>query len=329
MDSKHSNIFCKSNNKLSNFKESIYQNPCNILILSGGGFKGISSLGSLHYLYTTNKLNSIKYHVGTSVGSIISYLLIIGYTPEHILTHICLQDLVPDLNKTMLSSCIAKLTKIVSSTDKVQHLEEILSIILKQGIIKYEKIHNILHDMTISKLHFIPTMADLKYLFDKHLVCTTYRFNKNTKHGEIYYISDISDPDLSCLDAVRMSSNIPIIFGEHVKDGYSYIDGGLLDNFPIDAISKLYTLKNPVAIGITILGSNLLFETSTLMSIIGIIYLPIYDRELEKIKKTDNLQIIRLKVKEISHNCTTGEKLKFFTSGYNQTKVLFEKEKMD
>ena len=56
----------------------------NNLILSGGGIKGISLIGAIEYLYEKNYMNNINTILGTSIGSIIGYLIIIGYTPEEL-----------------------------------------------------------------------------------------------------------------------------------------------------------------------------------------------------------------------------------------------------
>ena len=58
------------------------------LVLSGSSIKGFAFLGALQYLYENNKLN-IDNYIGTSAGAIISYLLIIGYTPIEIFLDIC------------------------------------------------------------------------------------------------------------------------------------------------------------------------------------------------------------------------------------------------
>ena len=52
-----------------------------ILVISGGGIKGFVALGALQKLYDTKKLININKYCGTSVGAIISLLLIIGYKP--------------------------------------------------------------------------------------------------------------------------------------------------------------------------------------------------------------------------------------------------------
>ena len=62
-----------------------------VLVLSGGGTKGVLQLGMLHGMYTNKKINFNRIHayVGTSIGAISCFLLILGYLPVEILSHIC------------------------------------------------------------------------------------------------------------------------------------------------------------------------------------------------------------------------------------------------
>ena len=68
--------------------------PYDTLVLSGGIVNGITTLGELQYMWDHNKLKNIKKYYGTSVGSIISYLLIIGYEPVEILLNIISEKLI-------------------------------------------------------------------------------------------------------------------------------------------------------------------------------------------------------------------------------------------
>ena len=63
------------------------------LVLSGGSSKGILTLGALQYCYDNFLLNKIETYVGTSSGAIISFLLIIGYSPIEIMVYICCNGL--------------------------------------------------------------------------------------------------------------------------------------------------------------------------------------------------------------------------------------------
>ena len=64
------------------------------LVLPSGGVKGVYLLGTLQYLYEQCGLEHIQSYYGTSIGSIISGLLIIGFTPLEILVYICVHKIV-------------------------------------------------------------------------------------------------------------------------------------------------------------------------------------------------------------------------------------------
>lgn len=306
-----------------------------VLVLSGGAYKGIGILGSLDYLYTNKKLDNITTYIGTSVGSMICYLLIIGYRPEEIFTHICTNDILPEFNNELTDICMPILPTIlkgiIDKTKILKNIELLLQNILQKGCIQYDKITKLLEKLTINKLLFIPTMKELYYLFNKEFICCSYKYldskekdsKENDSNNGLEYISYKNYPDLSCLDAIRMSSNIPLIFGEFKYNGYKYIDGGFVNNFSVD----FKTDKN--IIGISVLGNNLVNNNSPFMSIIGLLYLPIYLREKEKIKEKKNSTIIRLIIDEISHTSSITDKIKYYNDGKNQTRKKFEKLKID
>jgi len=54
------------------------------LVLSGGGINGIIELGSLKALENLDLLKNIKNYSGSSIGSIICFLLIIDFSPSDI-----------------------------------------------------------------------------------------------------------------------------------------------------------------------------------------------------------------------------------------------------
>ena len=73
--------------KKEEYENKKYKN----VVISGGAIKGIASLGALQYLVDNQFicLQDTLNYIGTSVGGIISYLLIIGYTPIEIFVKIC------------------------------------------------------------------------------------------------------------------------------------------------------------------------------------------------------------------------------------------------
>ena len=70
------------------------------LVLSGGETKGLAQLGALHYFWKNKQLNhqTITHYAGASVGSLIGLLLVCGYTPFEIWTHVYSADSLFSLN---------------------------------------------------------------------------------------------------------------------------------------------------------------------------------------------------------------------------------------
>ena len=69
------------------------------LVLPGGGIKGLTILGALQYCCDNFMLTDIVNYVGTSSGSMICYLLAIGYTPTDIITNICCNQIMEKMQK--------------------------------------------------------------------------------------------------------------------------------------------------------------------------------------------------------------------------------------
>lgn len=305
------------------------------LVLSGGGFRGIAQLGCLDYLYKQKKLIKVKTFIGTSIGAIINYLLIIGFTPQEIVSYICCNDIVPNVTAET-NKVLSSLLTILVSENKLDRAKDILSKISKYGIFDYNKIYSTLETMTRQKLDLIPTLEELYYITEKTLIVCTYKYNNN--NGKACYISYKTNPTLNCLDALRMSSNIPLIFGEYSFEDYKYIDGGIIDNFPInykhdekdkedkkeDKKDKKDTYENKI--GITVLGGNLINSNNILLNVLGIAFLPLYDREASKIKSKN---VINIRTQDISPNSSIEEKMSVYREGYNQTIKHFKKEKKD
>jgi NTE family protein len=177
------------------------------LVLSGASIKGFITLGALQYLYDISALKNIKTYVGTSSGSIISYLLIIGYTPIEILTYICTNQILEKMKNFNLSDMLNG-----------------------KGACSFDIIQSHLEKMTISKIGYFPTLNDLYKNNGITLICSTYNFTEN--RGE--YLSWETHPFLPCLTALRMSSNLPLIFEPYKYSNNLYVDGYISDNFPIE-----------------------------------------------------------------------------------------------
>lgn len=271
----NTNLLSKINTLLSSFsyndgKETelkyTYTKKCNnydVCVMSGVGFKGIVFVGILHEL--NNYLENIKIFIGTSIGAVISLLLIVGYRPIEIFSHFC--------------------TFFANSSFDIN----IAQLINKYGFGVLDGGFNKIKDMIISKVGFIPTFKQLQDKFGKRLICASYNL---TKH-ELEYLGDETTPDLDCLMGIKMSSNIPLMNEKVVYKDCYYLDGVLGDKFPIQYAQKTFPTLN-------ILGMDVPPEENTNSNlfnyIMNIAFIPVYSvkNNINMSSKTDIISLIQI-----------------------------------
>lgn len=179
------------------------------LILSGGGYKGVALLGSLQYLYE-KKCLKIKNYYGCSIGAIINFLLIIGYTPQEILVDFIRLQYMKKIKINLFSGFSGK------------------------GFVKWKQISDIIEDYIKRKISFIPSIKELYTIFKKNYKVVTFNYTK--KKEEI--IDYLNYPDMSILQCLRMTCNLPFVFDECQYNNYLYYDGFLTNNFPISLVEE-------------------------------------------------------------------------------------------
>ena len=264
------------------------------LVLSGGSIKGMVILGSLQCAHDKYLLTNISNYIGTSSGSMICYLLAIGYTPLEIMVYICTNQLLEKLKNF-----------------------NIIEMLNGKGGVSYENINEQLEKMTIKKIGFLPTLLELKQKFGKNLVCVTH----NLTLSKTEYLDYNSYPDLPCLTAIKMSSNLPLVFEIFKQGDAFYVDGGISDNFAIDIGEK---------IGRRVLGIALIYENNTEIDvnsgivayIYKLMFVPIAQAMKYKIMQTTEKTTV-IKISHGSFNLfnfdiSSKDKLDMFTDGYNQ-----------
>ena len=180
-----------------------------ILVLSGGGIKGLSMLGAITKL---KELEIIKYpeiYCGTSVGSIICFLLLIGYLPKNIL------ELLIEIDFTQLFQ--VDLDDIFENPHIGLSYNHGFMIVLKSFILG-------------RNLPLTITFKELYNLFPSKLIITGTCVNDASLH----YFSVDNTPEMSVLKAIEISICIPLLFKPIEYNGKIWIDGGCLNNYPIE-----------------------------------------------------------------------------------------------
>jgi len=183
------------------------------VVLSGGGTKGILTLGALHYYYEKGSYdnNNVRVYSATSVGTAISLLLLCGYSPMDIFMEV----------------------RNISNLFSIPQNISIFDITKNMGIISIKSFSDKIKELVIAKIGSIPTLLELYTLTNKTLIATA----SNVSKIQAEYYKYNTHPDMSSLLAAELSCCLPIIF-HRMKYNEDYIsDGGLTDNFPVEQIN--------------------------------------------------------------------------------------------
>jgi len=185
------------------------------LVIMGGGPSGFITYGAAKYLSQINVWNvkNIKSLFATSIGTYIGLLLILNMDWEILDNYI--------INRPW--------EKIIDKYD----LNDIISVITDKGIIPDDFILKTLKPIFLSKN--LPLNISLKDFYntnniDFHL----YTSNINGKYIEKIDLSHKTHPNLELITAIKMSTAFPILFKPIIIDNKCYIDGGILNNFPLE-----------------------------------------------------------------------------------------------
>ena len=192
--------------------------------LSGGGIRGIAHAGVLKALED----NDIKIDVigGTSSGSLIAASYAMGYSPYYIylmfkrhakeITQVESSPIVTGIGNFIFNKKIA-----INGLKTGENIEEAYNnIAAKKGIKKISDISRI--PLVIPAVDIVDSE---KYIFTNKIPEGCREKNK--------YITDISIGK-----AVRASSSFPCVFSPCDFKKHKFLDGGVLDNIPVQEVRK-------------------------------------------------------------------------------------------
>ena len=191
------------------------------IVLSGGGVKGLSYTGCLMELDKMGYLKRVNEFMCVSCGALIAFGYIIGYTTNEIylltknLDFSLIQNLDPDIAFNYLDNY---------GIDDGANLEKFLESLLRNKGYTKELTYMELYEKT--NIYFRTFAVELN-------TCKLKEFS--------YKLT----PDESIIFGLKASMCIPGYFVPLKKDELLYIDGGLINNYPIDLIpyeEQIYTL---------------------------------------------------------------------------------------
>lgn len=264
------------NEKLKKAPPLYTYSPLENLVLEGGGAKGIAYVGAIKTLEKLDALKDLKRVAGTSAGAITATFISLGYTSDEMLNILSQTDLTDFLDYYISEKKIINLYENTSFSQMLKSFADDFYQIFKNPISIFEKtidfFKNIFDATSLcegedfrkwieskiyekTNIHFL-TFKELKHLQEtndkiKHLHVFTTMVEPTL---DIIQISseDEKFDDVIISDAVRASMSIPGVFKPHnlyVKNAENkrvlkedlglFIDGGVLDNFPIAAFDSL------------------------------------------------------------------------------------------
>lgn len=195
----------------NNIKNNIQYNK-KILVLSGGGTKGLVYYGAFKALDELGILENIHTFATTSAGAFIAALYLFGYTVKE------MEDFLYLFDFKKLSS--------VNSIGDISPDKLFLNLGLDDG----ESIHKIINKLLKGKgIKENLTLLEFYQLNKKKYIANTVCLNT----GKVEYISYENYPNIRVSELLRMTSAVPFFYAPVIINDKYYIDGGTSDNYPI------------------------------------------------------------------------------------------------
>ena len=203
------------------------------LVFSGGGPNGLSQFGAIKKLTeNTIDLNDIENIYATSIGTVLSILLAI-------------QINMIDIEEYLIKKNWSK--SFLHNSNDILNLDE------KKGFISHNFIKEILECFYNSKdIDININFKDLYNIYNKSLHFYSIKLNDYT----LTEFSCKTTPDMPVLTACIASCSIPPVFGPVIYQNEHYIDGGFLNNYPINSCLNSTKCKHEEIFGIRVRGKR-------------------------------------------------------------------------
>lgn len=268
------------------------------ICMSGGGVKGFAFIGALDYLNKKKIINidNIKNWVGTSIGSILAYAVVCGFSINE------MENFIIEFDFTKTNPDIS-----------------IDNIFISHGISDGKRAEFILRSFIQHKFNIDDiTFLELYKLTQKNLLI----IGTNFTYAREEVFSHNTTPNMSVVTAVRISMSIPVFFTPILYNNCYYVDGSITNNFPIKYCDKYTT------IGLYIRNNNDTCNneiTSIVSVIIGCMNIISDTINHKDINMCDNIvQIDNYKHEFINFDFTIETKMKLLKLGHTYAKKFIK-----
>jgi NTE family protein len=189
--------------------------PFKNLVFEGGGVKGIAFGGVIDVLNKRGILDHIERVGGTSAGAITASMVALGYDAEYIKNEM----LNLDFNKFKDGCFLGDIKRLFT---KYGWYKGDAFLKFMQGQIKTKTGSP---DTTFDELH--DGVVNKKGYRDLYVIGT----DLTTREYQVFSYEGTGGVKIA--DAVRMSMSIPLFFASFAFDDSVFVDGGVLNNYPI------------------------------------------------------------------------------------------------
>ena len=262
------------------------------LALSGGGIKGITHLGGLEALLEAEiEINRIS---GSSAGAIVAALYAAGYEIE-------------ELKEVILSKDFSSFKEAFCP----------IRLIRSFGLFTGKNFLAWMEDLLAKK--------EIKYFKDLKLDTNIITAEVSSKEKKIFSVA--KTPQIEVAKAVRMSIGIPIFYIPYLFAGDYYVDGGVVNNFPL----RLFKDSNYPTIGFMIADlEDKPGELNNLIQYISnLVKMMISVNEEYQIESSDSY-IARIEtpgyIDALDFSISIQKKEMLYNIGYNSVKRLLRDE---
>jgi len=192
------------------------------IVLSGGAYLGLYQFGVLKYLNEKNfyQLENIETLHGTSIGGFISIILSLNLEWNNLIEYFVKRPW----------------DKSIQITPNL-----ILDVIHKKGIFGEDVFRIALEPLFKSKDIDININLREFYEITKKDI---FLYSVNLNNFKLTQISHKSHPDLSVIKAIHMTCALPYVFQPVWYENNYYIDGALLNNYPVNKCIEIIKDKN-------------------------------------------------------------------------------------
>lgn len=203
------------------------------VVFGGGGAKGAAHIGVLKYLEEIGI--PVDYVTGTSMGSIIGGFYALGYSPDELSSLIAHMDW-----SVYMSNSVSR--KYLSATSRQEESTYLLSVPFNAGSLKRKAGHGFMSSLPSGVI----SGNSLTNLFNN--LSIGYQDSMDFGRLPIPFACvacDIMSGESVVMRsgrfplAIRASMAIPGVFSPVYMDGHVLVDGGLVNNFPVDVCREM------------------------------------------------------------------------------------------